>query len=115
VHIRILQTLSHFVFESTRFDIVTEEWEELNFLIYKKYYIERVKVLNFISKYPMRNPFNIYNAEISSKEVIDFMKTEDGTNLKAEMSRETAEVRGRLANFYGHFDKAKVGEKINLF
>ncbi len=38
VHIRILQTLSQFVYDSTHFD-VTEEWEELNFLIYKKYYI----------------------------------------------------------------------------
>jgi hypothetical protein len=87
VHIRILQTLSHFVYESTRFDVVTEEWEELNFLIYKKYYIERVKVLNFINKYPIRNPFNVYNAEISSKEVTDFMKTEEGGKFKAEVVR----------------------------
>jgi hypothetical protein len=27
IHIRILQTLSNFVYESTKFDIVTEEWE----------------------------------------------------------------------------------------
>lgn len=39
LHIQILQFLSHFVFESTKFDTITEEWEELNFLIYKKYYI----------------------------------------------------------------------------
>jgi hypothetical protein len=74
-----------------------------------------VKVLNFISKYPMRNPFNIYNAEISSKQVIDFMKTEEGSKFKAEVAKETSDIRGRLATFYGHFDKAKVGEKINLF
>jgi len=29
----------------------------------------------------MRNPFCIYNAEIGSKEVIEFMKTEEGALL----------------------------------
>lgn len=70
--------------------MVTEEWEELNFLIYKKYYIERRKVVHFISKYPMRNPFNVYNAEISSKEVIDFMKSDQGERFKEETTKETA-------------------------
>lgn len=28
----------------------------------------------------MKNPFCIYNAEISSKEIIQFMKTEAGQN-----------------------------------
>ncbi len=58
-----------------------EEWEELNFLIYKKYYIERRKVLHFLQKYPMKNPFCIYNAEISSKDVIEFMKTLAGKRV----------------------------------
>jgi hypothetical protein len=77
--------LSNFVYESTKFDIVTEEWEELNFLIYKKYYIERNKIVNFIKKYPMKNPFFIYNAEITSKEIIDYMKTPEGLHFKAEV------------------------------
>lgn len=54
--------MSNFVYESVKFDEIGEEWEELNFLIYKKFYIERRKVLNFLQKYPMRNPFCIYNA-----------------------------------------------------
>ena len=38
----------------------------------------------------MRNPFNIYSAEISSKEVIDFMKTQEGAAFKAEVAKDTA-------------------------
>ena len=63
----------------------------------------------------MKNPFFIYNAEISSKEIIDFMKSEEGGRFKAEIIKETAEIKNRLSSFYSHFDKSKVGEKINLF
>jgi len=33
----------------------------------------------------MKNTFIIENAEISSKEIIQFMKTKDGTNFKGEL------------------------------
>lgn len=114
-HLQILHSMSHFVYESIKFDEIGDEWEELNFLIYKKYYIERRKVLNFIQKYPMRNPFCIYNAEISSKEIIQFMKTEEGNALLADLRKETAVIKEKLGSIYAQFDKAKVGEKINLY
>jgi len=41
-----------------------EDWDELNFLIYKKFYLERMKVLNFLKKYPIKNPFCIKRASI---------------------------------------------------
>jgi hypothetical protein len=58
-HLDIIQTLSDFVYNSTQISTDAEEWEHLNFLVYKKYYIERVKVLQFLKKYPMKNPFCI--------------------------------------------------------
>jgi hypothetical protein len=73
-----------------------DEWEELNFLIYKKYYIERIKVFNFIRKYPMKNPFNLFRGEISSKEVINFMKEKEGEELKMQVSNENKMVKAIL-------------------
>jgi hypothetical protein len=44
-----------------------EDWDELNFLIYKKFYLERMKALNFLKKYPIKNPFSIKRASIETK------------------------------------------------
>jgi hypothetical protein len=33
----------------------------------------------------MKNPFFIYNAEITSKEIIDYMKTPEGLRFKVEV------------------------------
>jgi hypothetical protein len=33
----------------------------------------------------MKNPFFIYNADITSKEIIDYMKTPEGLRFKAEV------------------------------
>jgi hypothetical protein len=63
----------------------------------------------------MKNPFCIYNAEISSKEVIQFMKTEAAHNTLDELIKETNLIKEKLASIYSKFDKAKVGEKINLY
>jgi hypothetical protein len=37
----------------------------------------------------MKNPFCIYNAEVSSKEIIQFMKTEAGQKALGELITET--------------------------
>lgn len=72
-------------------------------------------MLNFLQKYPMKNPFCITNAEISSKEVIEFMKTEEGRQTQVKLQRETALIKEKLTGIYSKFDKGKVGEKINLY
>jgi hypothetical protein len=53
----------------------------------------------------MRNPFCIYNAEISSKEVISFMKTEEGSATLSKLKKETKEIKEKLAKIYSRFDK----------
>jgi len=57
----------------------------------------------------MKNPFCIYNAEISSKEIIQFMKTEAGQNTLNELIKETNLIKEKLGSIYSKFDKAKVG------
>lgn len=38
----------------------------------------------------MRNPFALYNAEIPSKQIIDFMKSEEGQRLRTDITKENA-------------------------
>lgn len=66
-HIELINTLSNFVYKSTELEYLMEDWDELNFLIYKKFYLERMKVLNFLKKYPIKNPFCIKRASIETK------------------------------------------------
>lgn len=63
----------------------------------------------------MKNPFCIYNAEVSSKEIIQFMKTEAGQKALGELITETNLIKQKLKSIYSKFDKGKVGEKINLY
>lgn len=35
----------------------------------------------------MKNPFLIYNADISSKEIIHFMKSEEGCRFKNQIAK----------------------------
>jgi len=72
-------------------------------------------VLNFLQKYPMKNPFCIYNAEISSKDLIQFMKTEEGKKNLEDLRKETNAIKEKLSGIYSKFDKGKVGEKINMY
>ena len=63
----------------------------------------------------MRNPFCIYNSEIKSKEIIEYMKTEQGVSLLKELKEENMKIKEKLSRIYEKFDKCKVGGKINLY
>ena len=60
----MINSLSNFVYQSTKVDYSMEEWAELNFLIYKKFYFERMKVLKVLKKHPIMHPFILRRATI---------------------------------------------------
>jgi hypothetical protein len=74
-----------------------------------------VKALNFLKKFPMKNPFNINSSEIPSKEIIQFMKTEDGSQMRMTLEKENSRIKQQLHQYYSEFDKTKVGGKINMY
>ena len=80
-HLDIIEHIYTFLQESIQFHSDLDEWQELHFLLLKKYYIERQKVVHFLKKYPMKNPFSIANHKISLKEALNFMKTAEGCEL----------------------------------
>ena len=112
-HLDVLSILADFVESWWRANEDEDEWEELNFLIYKKFYLERVKVQNFLRKYPIRNPFKLSNAHADAKQILTFMKLSTGKIRLQKITIENLEILEKLRDYYNVII-AKSGGHINL-
>lgn len=51
-----------------------DDWEEMIFLVYKKYYLERIKVLDCLKNHVPFNPFCLSPCAVTKEELKSFRK-----------------------------------------
>lgn len=96
-HLQIIEEIYVFLQESLSYHEDSQEWKELHFLLLKKYYLERRKVVHFLKKYPMKNPFLISSCKLSLKEVLAFLQGSEGHDLLVQLELENKQIAAELS------------------
>lgn len=112
LHLELLNLLPAYVKEFKQIYEETECWEELIFLLYKKFSLERDKVLAALQTKAV-SPFRIPFCAVSSEELSEFRNSLEGVRLEERVEEENREIGGALRQLYNHVIE-KSGRHINL-
>ena len=112
LHLEILGELAEYSKELIDIYEDISEWEELVFLVYKKYYIERLKVARALRGIGF-NPFHLGICEVGTGDLQVFRKSLDGIKIAKEVEAENKRITECLRSFYNLIIE-KSGHHINM-
>lgn len=84
-HLMALKLISEFTDDARSAIDRDHEWEELTFLLYKRYYLEHLKIKNYLKKYPIRNPFLLEDSTLEAREILEHIKSSEGREQLAKI------------------------------
>jgi hypothetical protein len=91
-----------------------EGWDELLFLTYKKFFLERMKIHQALeASSPVYSPFRLPFAVVEPWDLREFNQSLAGVQLEERVKRENGMIRGALQEVYNHIIE-KSGRYINL-
>lgn len=114
LHLELLNILPEYVKQFKQIYEEVDCWDELLFLTYKKFHLERGKVLQAIENItPLSSPFRLPFAPVSTAELREFNPSIQGIRLEERVRTENQQIEGALRELYNHIIE-KSGRYINL-